>query len=79
VKTMTDTLISLAAVEVTPACQRCGVSTRLYGVEPHPRLPHTDLYTYVCALCDTTEVLVVPVPKPKNGVVGASEEVVTHP
>jgi hypothetical protein len=67
---MSDILVSLTAIEITPACGRCGVSTRLYGVEPHPRLPHTDLYTYVCAPCDATEVLVVPLPAPKSGVAG---------
>lgn len=44
----------------TPPCESCGGATRIYGIEPHPRLAHTDVNTYVCDACDTTQALVVP-------------------
>ncbi len=28
--------------ESGPACEKCAGLTRLVGIEPHPRLPHTD-------------------------------------
>jgi hypothetical protein len=41
---------------------------RLHGIEPHMRLPDTDLHTYGCINCDTTEVLLAPVrPLNSNG------------
>ena len=41
---------------------------RLQGIEPHMRLPDTDLHTYGCINCDTTEVLLAPVrPLGSNG------------
>lgn len=57
---MTETYVEQKAVISTPPCETCGRSTRLYGIEPHPRLPHTDVNTYVCDVCDTGQALVVP-------------------
>jgi hypothetical protein len=34
---------------------------RLHGIEPHMRLPDTDLHTYGCVNCETTEVLMAPI------------------
>jgi hypothetical protein len=45
----------------TPPCEVCGRPTRIYGIEPHPRLPHTDINTYICDVCDRSQVLVAPV------------------
>lgn len=44
-----------------PTCPICEGHTRLYGTEPHPRLPRTDLHTYGCDTCGTTDVMVVPI------------------
>jgi hypothetical protein len=41
-------------------CPRCDRPMRLYGIEPHMRLPDTDLHTYGCINCDMTEVLLAP-------------------
>jgi hypothetical protein len=51
---------------VIPACPQCGDPARLYGVEPHIRLAHTEIYTYVCDACDVTEVVVVPLANRAN-------------
>ena len=63
---MTDTTISfnttpkpLALTEL-PICRLCGRDSRLYGIEPHPRLARTDLNTYGCDPCGTTEVIILP-------------------
>lgn len=60
---MTETHVELLAPVSTPACDTCGQPTRIYGIEPHPRLPHTDVNTYVCDACDTSQALVVPLPR----------------
>ncbi len=41
-------------------CAHCDRRMRLYGIEPHIRLPDTDLHTYGCVNCETTEVLMAP-------------------
>jgi hypothetical protein len=46
----------------TPTCTGCEGPTRIYGIEPHARLPHTDIHTYVCDSCDTSLAVVVPLP-----------------
>lgn len=48
------------------ACPVCGERTRLYGVEPHIRLAHTEVHTYVCDACNVIEALVVPMPNQRN-------------
>ena len=63
---MTQTHTEQSSVIVTPLCEVCGKSTRIYGIEPHPRLPHTDVNTYVCDACDTTQTLVIPLPSKPN-------------
>ena len=57
---MTDIHVEPMTALSTPLCDTCGGPTRIYGIEPHPRLPHTDVNTYVCDTCDTNQVLVVP-------------------
>lgn len=63
---MTDTTISFStnnrplALSDLPICRLCGRDSRLYGIEPHPRLALTDLNTYGCDPCGTTEVIIVP-------------------
>ena len=42
-------------------CPKCTSPMRLYGTEPHPRLSRTDLHTYVCASCDSAEVVASPI------------------
>jgi hypothetical protein len=56
-QTHVETMTTLA----TPHCETCGGPTRIYRIEPHPRLPNTDVNTYVCDTCDMTQVLVVPI------------------
>lgn len=58
---MTDIHVSQPITITTPPCETCGGLTRIYGIEPHPRLPYTDINTYVCDGCDSTQALVVPV------------------
>ena len=58
-KTAPEALNSIAVI----ACPICNDRTRLYGVEPHIRLAHTEIHTYVCDACDTTEVVMVPMPQ----------------
>jgi hypothetical protein len=43
----------------SPPCSRCGEATRIYGIEPHAATPRTDILTYVCDACQTTEVCIV--------------------
>ncbi len=47
---------------VAPACQQCGSTTRLYGIEPHLSFPRTDIQTFACMSCDGVEVVHVPLP-----------------
>ena len=42
------------------ACERCTGSLRLVGIEPHHALAATDIFTYTCTKCDTTQVIAVP-------------------
>ena len=48
------------AEEINVLCERCGCRTRLAGIEPHPRLHHTDLRTYQCLACNEIQVVAVP-------------------
>ena len=66
-KTAPDTHNATAAI----ACPVCGDRTRLYGVEPHIRLARTEIHTYVCDACDTTEAVVVPVPRQQDEMAAA--------
>lgn len=43
-----------------PLCEKCGCRTRLTGLEPHPRLRHTDLRTYQCLACNELQAIAVP-------------------
>jgi hypothetical protein len=64
--------IDLMAPEATPGpfCEACGGRTRLAGVEPHPRLPRTDIRTYECEACESVQTLVAPHPgKSVNAIV----------
>ena len=61
---MTDTYFNPSKIGQHPTfarCPRCDRPMRLHGIEPHMRLPDTDLHTYGCINCDTTEVLLAPV------------------
>jgi hypothetical protein len=61
---MTDIFINPMATVLHPSfarCARCDRPMRLHGIEPHMKLPDTDLHTYGCVNCDTTEVLLAPV------------------
>jgi hypothetical protein len=60
---MTETYVSESKPGVAPLCASCGAATRIYGIEPHPRLAGKELHTYVCDACDETQTLVVPLPK----------------
>ena len=43
-----------------PNCDQCGAKTRLFGIEPHPDVEHTELRTYVCTQCDGVQTGIVP-------------------
>jgi hypothetical protein len=47
---------------LAPVCQHCGSATRLYGIEPHPAFPRTDIRTYACTGCEGVEVIQVLLP-----------------
>ncbi len=59
---MTDIHIEEIKTVAAPPCTACEGPTRIYGIEPHSRLAETDIHTYVCDTCDTTQILVVPLP-----------------
>lgn len=61
-------MVHIPALSVVVNCPQCGDRARLYGIEPHVRLPRTELHTYVCDICSATEVLVVPLPLQTNEV-----------
>jgi hypothetical protein len=61
---MTDIHVERSTLNFTPPCETCGGPTRIYGIEPHPRLAQTDVHTYVCDVCDTNQIIVVPLPFP---------------
>ena len=42
------------------SCAKCGTATRLVGIEPHPRLADTDIWTFECAQCGHTEIAARP-------------------
>ncbi len=68
---MTTTFINPTETGLHPSfarCARCDRPMRLHGIEPHMRLPDTDLHTYGCVNCETTEVLMAPIrPLGRNG------------
>jgi len=37
-------------------CEKCGMSTRLVGIEPHQRLMSTDIWTFECTACGNFEI-----------------------
>jgi hypothetical protein len=51
--------LSPIQVDCSPTCEVCGVTMRLYGIEPHPTLNHTDLRTYVCSHCEEVQTAAV--------------------
>jgi hypothetical protein len=51
---MTETFVETTSAIATPPCDSCGGPTRIYGIEPHPRLADTDVNTYVCDACDAS-------------------------
>lgn len=61
---MTDIYMTSSTTNPQLRCGTCGGTTRIYGIEPHARLAHTDVHTYVCEVCDESQVIVVPLPKP---------------
>jgi hypothetical protein len=64
VTAMTDISIDPIELRLHPSfakCARCDRPMRLQGIEPHMRLPDTDLHTYGCVNCGTTEVLMAPI------------------
>jgi hypothetical protein len=63
---MTDIHIAQPAKTLAPPCEKCGQPMRIYGIEPHLRLAHTDVHTYVCDPCDATQAIVVPLPVVKT-------------
>lgn len=42
------------------SCGKCGGTTRLVGIEPHPRLADTDTWTFECISCGHSEVAAHP-------------------
>jgi hypothetical protein len=36
-------------------CDACGITMRLFGIEPHPTTDDVDLRTYVCPRCDAVK------------------------
>lgn len=60
---MTEIYVSEPTKGFAPLCESCGKDTRIFGIEPHVRLAHTEVHTYVCDACDETQVIVVPLPK----------------
>ena len=42
------------------SCAKCGSATRLVGIEPHPRLADTDVWTFECARCGHVEIAAHP-------------------
>ena len=50
---------------VCPECTDCGGQTRLVGIEPHLRLPFTDLCTYECLECAAVQTVAIPQPQPR--------------
>jgi len=63
---MTDIHVETPQTIPGPACETCSSPTRMFGIEPHPRLPHTDVHTYVCDACDVSQVLIVPLAGPRK-------------
>jgi RNase P subunit RPR2 len=47
---------------VCPECAECLGTTRLVGIEPHPRFQRTDLCTYECNECGTVQAVAIPLP-----------------
>ncbi|HKS64003.1 MAG TPA: hypothetical protein VJT13_20045 [Xanthobacteraceae bacterium] len=45
---------------INTSCEKCGATTRLVGIEPHPRLAETDLWTFECTQCGHSEIAARP-------------------
>jgi hypothetical protein len=41
-------------------CDRCGATTRLFGIESHPTMSSAELHTYVCERCEALQTQTVP-------------------
>ncbi|HEY4140232.1 MAG TPA: hypothetical protein VGM57_02395 [Pseudolabrys sp.] len=59
---MTDIHISESTHAFAPPCEVCGGTTRIFGVEPHPRLAQAEIHTFVCDACDKSLAMVAPMP-----------------
>jgi hypothetical protein len=59
--------------EVRPVCDKCDMTTRLVGIEAHPRMIQTDVRTYFCDNCDTSTAFVVPGREPSHPVEGTPD------
>jgi hypothetical protein len=59
---MSTLTIDLTPVDILagPFCLACGGSTRLAGLESHPRLQRTDTRTYECNECQAVQAVVAP-------------------
>ncbi len=40
-----------------PVCECCGGTTRMVGLEPHPKSDTSDLLTYACLRCDAMQTV----------------------
>lgn len=51
----------MSAYETLPKlrCRVCGEKTRLFGIENHPCVADTSVFSYVCTACDAVQVDVV--------------------
>lgn len=45
---------------INTVCGKCGGTTRLVGIEPHPRLAGTDVWTFECGSCGNSEIAAHP-------------------
>jgi hypothetical protein len=52
---MEQTQLILLNPLVPPACETCGMVTRLVGLEPHPTSQKTDVCTYQCNSCGAVQ------------------------
>ena len=45
---------------IDTSCEKCGGTTRLVGIEPHPRLAGTDVWTFECTSCGDSAIAARP-------------------
>jgi rRNA maturation protein Nop10 len=45
---------------INTSCEKCGGATRLVGIEPHPRLADTDVWTFECTSCGESAIAAHP-------------------